>query len=256
MCGSKRYRLIFSSLLHAQDIAMVQGYSFWREHMIEPMRSWFAFPNARLWNRSWNRNGYNCWDLLYEDLEAILNTKWHSIPELVIPNTKLWKQAWKINPHNPSFDLENQKLSRFTTCYYPLFHWFFHLFFAAAAPTVYICLCMMVTPPFVASTLSFVADFKSSSIQCAMLCIASHKISTVLPTRNVEKRCSRSIRILAKSGHVVHSWVLLGCFLMLLECMQSKIQANTDLALCQENQSPGPVGRTSRQDQSLDLLLG
>ena len=35
-----------------------------------------------------------------------------------------------------------------------------------------------------------------------------------------------------------------------LGCMQSKIQASTDFALCQENQSPGPVPRTSRQEQS------
>ena len=38
-----------------QDIAMVQGYSFWREHMIEQMCSCFAFPTAWFWNRSWKR---------------------------------------------------------------------------------------------------------------------------------------------------------------------------------------------------------
>ena len=32
-----------------------------------------------------------------------------------------------------------------------------------------------------------VADSKSSSIQCAMLCIVSHKISTALPTQNVKR---------------------------------------------------------------------
>ena len=52
---------------------------------------------------------------------------------------------------------------------------------------------------------SFVVGSKSSSIQC-MLCIVSHEISTALPTRNVMKRYSRSIRILAKSGHAVHSF--------------------------------------------------
>ena len=34
---------------------MVQGYSFWRQHMIEQMCSCFAFPTAWFWNRSWKR---------------------------------------------------------------------------------------------------------------------------------------------------------------------------------------------------------
>ena len=32
-----------------------QGYSSWREHMIERMCSCFAFPTAWFWNRSWKR---------------------------------------------------------------------------------------------------------------------------------------------------------------------------------------------------------
>ena len=149
MCGSKRYRLTFSSLLYAQDIAFVHGYSFWREHMIERTCSWFAFPNAWSWNRSWNRNGYNCWDLLYEDLQAILNNKLHSIPELVKKRMagrprlswthETMKTAWNINPHNPSFDLETREMrlalqNMAQNRQYP-FHWLFHVFFAAAATT-------------------------------------------------------------------------------------------------------------------------
>ena len=47
---------------------MVQGYSFWREHMIEQMCSCFAFPTAWFWSRSWKRNAWNYLDIFYEDL--------------------------------------------------------------------------------------------------------------------------------------------------------------------------------------------
>ena len=64
ICGSKRHCLILSSLLHAQDIAMVQGYSIL---LLEGAHDWanvlkfFAFPNACFWNRSWKRNQVKLW---------------------------------------------------------------------------------------------------------------------------------------------------------------------------------------------------
>ena len=148
---------MFSSLLHAQDIAngprlcLLEGT---HDCMIEQMCSWFAFPNAWLWNRSWKRSGLKLIAPTVRRPRTILNIKLHSIPELVILRTvekrmagrprlswtrEIMKPAWNINPHNPSFDLEKREMrlalqNMAQNRQYP-FHWFCHLFFAAPAPT-------------------------------------------------------------------------------------------------------------------------
>ena len=92
--------------MRAQAIAMVQGYSFWREHMIEQMFSCFAFPTAWFWNRSWKRKRVK---LLGHILRRPRSHPQHQVTfDIRTGNTK---DGWKkhgINPDNPSFDLENR----------------------------------------------------------------------------------------------------------------------------------------------------
>ena len=159
------------------------------------------------------------------------------------------KTAWNINPHNPSFDLETREMrlalqNMAQNRQYP-FHLFFHLFFAAAAPTVHICLCMMVTAPIVASTaLSLVPKAPTSSVLCFALWVTNFQ--QLFRHGTLRKGTVGQWESCKKWAFCP----LLSAVGLLLECMQSKIQGSTDFALCQENQSPGPVPRTSRQEQS------
>ena len=82
---------------------MVQGYTFWREHMIEQMCSCFAFPTAWFWSRSWKRK---CVKLLGHILRRPTPSYIRSTSELVIPRTVGKSTVWT---DNPSFDLEHRE---------------------------------------------------------------------------------------------------------------------------------------------------
>ena len=150
------------------------------------------------------------------------------------------KAAWNINPHNPSFDLENREMTRFAKRQYPLFHWFFHVFFAAAAPTVHICLCMMVTAPIVASTaLSLVPKAPASSV-CFALWVT--KFQQLCRHGTLRKGTVGQSEFLQKVG-----------MLSTLECCWAASwmyaeQNSGEHWLCTLPRKP--VARTSPQDQS------
>ena len=123
---------------------------------------------------------------------------------------------------------------------YP-FLWFFHLFFAAAAPTVHICLCMMVTAPIVASTaLSLVPKAPASSVLCFALWVT-----------NFQQLCRHGT---LRKGTVGQSEFLQKVgMLSTLECCWAASwmyaeQNSGEHWLCTLPRKP--VARTSPQDQS------